>query len=110
MAERPKADRFAAYIEGRESLLACTIQLYEVYKAVRRDLSEERAVEAVATLRRAALVDLDATLAIEAADIALDTGLAMADAIIYATAKRHGAKLVTGDGDFAALPGTIVIR
>ena len=77
---------------------------------LRRDLSEERAIEAVETLRRATLIDVDAPLAIEAADIALETGLAMADAIIYATARRHGATLVSGDADFAELPNTIVIR
>jgi predicted nucleic acid-binding protein len=34
----------------------------------------------------------------------------MADAIVSATARRHDAKLVTGDADFQGLPGTIVIR
>jgi predicted nucleic acid-binding protein len=86
------------------------IQLYEIYKVIRRDLSEERAIEALAALRRATLVDLDATLAIEAADIALDTGLAMADSIIYATAKRYDATLVSSDSDIADLPNTVVIR
>ena len=90
--------------------MVSAIQLYEIYKVIRRDVSEERAIEALAILRRAMLVDLDATLAIEAADIALDARLAMADSIIYATAKRHGATLVSGDSDFAGLPNTRVIR
>ena len=77
---------------------------------MRRDLSEERAVEAVAALHRARIVPVDEPLALEAADISLRCGLAMADSIVYATAQRHGATLVTGDADFDGLPGTVVIR
>jgi len=77
---------------------------------VRRDLSEERAVEAVSALRRATIVPADESLALEAADLSLRLGLAMADALVYATAQRHDATLVTGDADFQGLPRTIVIR
>ncbi len=84
--------------------------MYEIYKVVRRDLSEERAVEAVAALRRATIVRVDESLALEAADLSLELGLAMADSLIYATARRHGATLVTADADFAGLPDATVIR
>ena len=77
---------------------------------IRRDLSEERALEAVSALRRATIVAVDAPLALEAADISLERGLAMADSIVYATARRYGARLVTGDVDFEGLPETIVVR
>ena len=53
---------------------------------------------------------VDESLALEAADLSLARGLAMADAIIYATAQRHGAKLVTADTDFEGLENAIVIR
>lgn len=80
-----------------------------MYKAIRRDLSEDRALEAVAAMRRATIAPVDETLALEAADIALSRGLAMADAIIFATARRHGAKLITGDRDFEGLPDVVLI-
>jgi predicted nucleic acid-binding protein len=34
----------------------------------------------------------------------------MADSLVYATARRFGATLVTGDADFEGLPDAIVIR
>jgi predicted nucleic acid-binding protein len=34
----------------------------------------------------------------------------MADSLVYATARRHGATLVTGDADFQGLPGAVVVR
>jgi predicted nucleic acid-binding protein len=110
LADRPLAERFAPYLEGREPLIASAIEVYEVYKVVRRDLSEEVAVEAVSAMRRARIVPIDESLALEAADLSLTHRLAMADALVYATARRHGAKLVTGDADFDGFPDTVVIR
>ena len=91
-------------------MLVSTIEIYEVYKVLRRDLTEERAVEAVSALRRATIAPVDETLALEAADLSLAHGLAMADSLVYATARRFGATLVTGDADFDNLPDAVVIR
>lgn len=85
------------------------IEVYEVYKVIRRDLSEERAIEAVSALRRATIAPVDESLALEAADLSLAHGLAMADSLVYATARRYHATLVTGDADFEGLPDTVVI-
>lgn len=90
--------------------MVSAVEIYEVYKVVRRDLSEERAIEAIAALRRATVVPLDESLALEAADLSLRHGLAMADSIVYATARRHDAHIITGDADFEGLPDTTVIR
>jgi predicted nucleic acid-binding protein len=81
-----------------------------VYKVIRRDIGEERAIEAVSALRRATIGPVDDSLALEAADLSLAHGLAMADALVYATARRFGATVVTGDADFEDLPDTVVIR
>ncbi len=110
LAERPKADEFARYIEGSSPLLSSTIQIYEIYKVVKRDLSEDRAIAAVSALRATTIEPLTETLALEAADVALELGLAMADAIIFATASHHDAEIVTGDSDFDGLPGVTLIR
>jgi len=76
LADRPRGDRFAPYLEGREPLLVCVIEIYEVYKVIRRDLSEERAIEAVSALCRATIAPIDESLALEAADLSLALGLA----------------------------------
>jgi predicted nucleic acid-binding protein len=110
LAGRPKADLFAPYIQGSEPLVSSAIQVYEIYKVVRRDLSEVRAIEAVSALRTTTIEPLAEGLALEAADVALEYGLAMADAIIYATASRHEAEIVTGDADLEGLPRVTLIR
>ena len=110
LAARPKADLFAPYIEESEPLVSSAIQIYEIYEVVRRDVSEERAIAAVSALRKTTIEPLAETLALEAADVALERGLAMADAIIFATASRHHAEIVTSDADFDGLPGVRLIR
>ncbi len=110
LAARPRADDFARYIEGDEPLLTSAIQVYEIYKVVRRDISEERAIESVSALRATTVEPLDESLALEAADISLEHRLAMADAILFATAARHRADIVTADVDFEGLPGVTLIR
>jgi predicted nucleic acid-binding protein len=77
---------------------------------IRRDLSEERAIEAVAALRRATVVPIDEGLALDAADLALKHGLALADSVICATARRHGATIVTADTDFEGLANVVLLR
>lgn len=67
-------------------------------------------MEAVSALRRAEIVPVDDSLALEAADVSLTLGLAMADSLVYATARRHRARLVTADRDFEGLPDAIVVR
>ena len=110
LAAGPKADEFAPYIEGDDHLLTSVIQIYEIYKVIRRDISEERAIESVSALRGTTIEPLAESLALEAADLSLEHGLAMADAIILATAARHRAELVTADADFEGLPGVTFIR
>ena len=67
-------------------------------------------MEAVSALRRATIAPVDESLALEAADLSLAHGLAMAASLVYATARRFRATLVTGDADFEGLPDTIVVR
>ena len=61
-------------------------------------------------MRRATIAPVDESLALEAADVSLGFGLAMADSLVYATAHRYNATLVTADLDFEGLPNTIVVR
>ena len=110
LAGRPRADEFARYIEGDEPLVTSAIQVYEIYKVVRRDISEERAIESVSALRATEVVPVDESMALEAADISLEHGIAMADSIIFATAARYRAQIITADADFEGLPGVTLIR
>ena len=98
----PLAEKYAKYVENvnEENTVIPTIVVYEVYKKIKGEISEEKALEAYAQLTRAKIIPIDKSLAIEAADFSLKLGLGMADAIIYATGKKEGARIVTSDGHF----------
>lgn len=101
----PHAAHVERLLSDPYGIVTPTVALYEVYKILKREDSEEDALRAVAQMLKTNVVPLSETLALEAADISLEHGLAMADAIVYATARSYGAELVTTDGDLAGFPG-----
>ena len=103
--EGPNARRYGRYLEKPSDLVTPTIVLYEVYKLIKRERTEEDALLAVAQIQKTRVVPLSESLSLAAADLSLERRLAMADAIVYATAQAEGAELVTGDRDLKGLPG-----
>jgi predicted nucleic acid-binding protein len=101
----PLADVYGGRLRNLPTILTPVIILYEVYKRLKRDLSEQEAVVAVSAMQRTRVVPITSELALTAADLSLEHDLAMADAIILATASLYHAELVTSDRDFAAIPG-----
>jgi predicted nucleic acid-binding protein len=99
------APRYGSYLEKTSTVITPTIVLYEVYKLVRRERSEEEALVAVAQMHKTRMVPLSDSLALAAADMSLEFRLAMADSIVYATARAEDAELVTSDADLRNLPG-----
>lgn len=106
----PLADRYAAYFTPTTQLITPTIVLYEVYKKVKRERGEEAALLIVGRLSATEVRPLTEPIALLAADLSLRHGLAMADAIVYATARDQEAQLVTGDADLKDLPGVVYVR
>jgi len=104
LARRPGAQALRDRME-EDQIVVPTIVLYEVYKWMQREVSVAAARETAMELKQHVVVDLDADTALSAATTSLEHGLAMADAVVYVTALLHDATLVTGDADFADLPG-----
>ena len=100
----PLAAKYAEYLQKPSEVLVPTIVLYEVYKKIKSERSEEAALVAVATMQNARVVPLTEELSLSAADVSLSHKLAMADAIVYASALQENAKLVTSDKDLKDLP------
>jgi predicted nucleic acid-binding protein len=90
-------------------VLTPTVVAYEVYSWLKRQRGEEEALIAIAQLVKTQVVPLTVSLALAAADLGLEYGLAMADSLIYATAVTMSAELVTSDADFALLPGVVYL-
>jgi len=109
LGEGPLAGKFAPYFEREENLLVPVIVLYEVYKKLLSAQGSTTADRFLSAALRMKIVPLDEHLALLSARISLERRLAMADAMIYATATVAGAHLVTSDAHFQGLPGVTVI-
>jgi predicted nucleic acid-binding protein len=107
LGDGPLAEKFAPYFEQEERLIVPTIVLYEVYKKLLSSGGSAADLFLSAALR-ARVVPIDERLALLAARMSLDRRLAMADAMIYATALVAGAHLVTSDTHFRGLPEATV--
>ena len=87
-----------------------TICLFEAVRHTTRVAKRGAALEAVAQMQRATVVDLDAGLAHLAARLSLKYNLPLPDSIIYVAAQANRAKLYTQDADFEKLPGVKYVR
>jgi predicted nucleic acid-binding protein len=105
-ADGPNAGAFAKPIEATRSLLVPTLSLFEVFKRVTQQRSEDDALRAIAVMEQGRVVDLDRATALEAARLSIEHGIAMADSMMLATAYRYRATLWTQDSDFEGLQGT----
>jgi predicted nucleic acid-binding protein len=94
-----RAELFAPAIEDTPNLIVPTISIYEIFKKLLRDTSEDDALKAISVMHGGRIVDLDQSLALESARHPLP----LADSIIYATALRFDATLWTQDRDFSIL-------
>ena len=103
--EGPNAEFFVPPLADAESLIVPAITVYEVFKTILRQRNESAALEAVALMEQGRVVSLDTPISLLAARISLDLSLPMADSIILATARLHGAVLWTQDIDFEGIEG-----
>jgi toxin FitB len=101
LADTDRAGLFASAIEDAANLIVPVISFYEVFKKVLRERGESAALQVASVMQTGRLVDLDGSLAMEAARHPLP----LADSLIYATCLRHGAVLWTQDDHFKGLPG-----
>ncbi|MFV1981364.1 MAG: type II toxin-antitoxin system VapC family toxin [Rhodothermia bacterium] len=99
------ASFFRRPIESSEPLLIPSLSLFEVYRHMLRHIGREEALEVVAAMRRGMIVELDDRIALAAAELSVETKLALADSIILATARAHEAEFWTQDSDFKELEG-----
>ena len=110
LVDGANADFFEPPILDGEHLIIPTICLYEVCKRALVQFDEERALAAIGNMSEGMLVELDGSIAIEAAHLSLDLKLSMADSFILATARVYDATLWTQDAHFKAIDGVRYIE
>jgi predicted nucleic acid-binding protein len=102
-ADEPNAKYFLPPMSDSNSLVVPTVTIYEVFKVILRETSENEAFQALVAMQKGKVVDLNMPLAIAASKLGLEYQLPMADSIILATAQEYKAVIWTQDSDFENL-------
>ena len=110
LGDLPNARFFEAAAHDIENLLVPTIVIYEVFKRLVQISNPEAARDAVGIMSDGLIVDLDASIALEAAELSIKHKLPMADSMILATTRHFEATLWTQDAHFKDLPSVKYIE
>lgn len=100
LADGPNADFFAFPLYKKDQLLVPVICIYEVFKKVLAEKNEDIALQTIALMRQGQVIDIDTTLALNAANISHNLKVPMADSLILAVARAHKAVIWTQDQHF----------
>lgn len=89
------------YLDDDQDLIISAVNLAEVYRWILHFYDERIAEEKKAAMKeRCLLIDVDEEIAVEAARIKHKLKWGLGNSIVYATARREAASVLTGDGDF----------
>lgn len=105
----PTADKLAQHWPPLDGTIVPTLVQLELAKWLRREVSEDAGDQALAYLEQCRVVALDTRLALSAAELCAAHKLAIADAIVYATALAHDGSLLTCDAHFEGLAGVVFV-
>ena len=109
-ADESNADFFAPAIEAVSELVVPSVSLYEVFKRILQQKTEDEALRAIAVMMQGAVVDLTPSIALSAALLSLKLKLPMADSLMLATAQAYNATFWTQDADFQNIEGVRYVR
>ncbi len=99
---------------SKEKVIVSAINIAEVYNSFLRDFpypDNERLAEASreAIRQRSYIFEVDENIAVESARLKHKMKWGIGDSIVYATAKREGARLMTGDPHFKGVNDVIYL-
>jgi predicted nucleic acid-binding protein len=109
LIDSPVGRVVASHLPPPDQWLVPTMVVLELSKWLTREVGEEKADQVIAFTHTCIIADLDTDLALSAAAICAEYRLANADAIVYATARAHGAELITCDRHFENLRGVLIV-
>ncbi len=100
--------------DPQNEVIVSTVNIAEVYKSFLRDFpypDNQRFAEdsKAAIIQRSYVFDVDQEIAVESAKINHKMKLGLGDSIMYATAIREGAKVLTGDLHFKGVKDAIYL-
>ncbi len=99
-------------VEEECIIMTSVVSLFEVKRKLLRDRYDTSKVEKTLSIMktRSIIVDIDETIAEKGAANSIEFNLPAIDSLIYTSAQKHHALLVTGDNDFRNLENVQIIE
>lgn len=93
-----------------EEVIVSAVNISEVYRWVLSGYDEKTAMEMNEVIKkRSMIIDLNEDLAVEAARLKHKKKWGLGDSIVYATAQKQKARIMTGDPDFKGEDGVVFL-
>lgn len=109
-ADGKNAKHFALVIQDVENLAVSVINIYEVYKKILQHRDENSAIEAIAIMQQAEILEVTAQIAIDGAKVSIENEIPMEDSLIIATTRSVDAKIWTQDYDFKGFDNVMFFK
>ena len=106
----PTGESLAEHLPAQSDWLVPTMVQLELTKWLTREVGEDKADQVIAFTQVCHIVPLDTEIALAATDACRKHKLATADAVIFATARLKGARILTCDAHFKGLPAVTLIE
>lgn len=102
---------FKEILEGKEILFISALSLFEIKKKlIKSKVSAEKIAKSLSFVKkRSLIISVENEIAEYAADLSVQHNLGAIDALIYASALRKNAKLITLDNDFRGLKDVLLL-
>jgi predicted nucleic acid-binding protein len=108
--DSPTGALLAPHWPPRADTIVPTLVQYELAKWAAREVSDDLADRMIAYTETCRVVALDTRIALRAVELACSHRLAMADAVVYATALDQGVDCLTCDRHFEGLEHVVFIK
>ena len=109
-ADGKNAKHFVPIIQDLKNLVESIINVSEVYKKISQHRDENSAIQAIAVMQQAEVLEITSQIAIEGSKISIQNKIPMADSLIIASARSVGAKIWTQDYDFKGLDNVMFFK
>ncbi|MBV6421563.1 MAG: hypothetical protein DAHOPDDO_02838 [Ignavibacteriaceae bacterium] len=109
-ADGKNAKHFAPMIQDLKNLVESIINVSEVYKKISQHRDENSAIQAIAVMQQAEVLEITSQIAIEGSKISIQNKIPMADSLIIASARSVGAKIWTQDYNFKGIDNVLFFK
>ena len=109
-ADGKNAKHFEPIIQDLKNLVESVINVSEVYKKISQHRDENSAIQAIAVMQQAEVLEITSQIAIEGSKISIQNKIPMADSLIIASARSVGAKIWTQDYNFKGLDNVMFFK